>query len=97
VDHCSQNNCGCQGGRNPRNMPGSSCGGRMNRTAPGNTCPGKEMSWHSCAEAADFPIGMAYVPWQTFRNLYSYEKALCVGSIFQELDKPFMIGRCARR
>ncbi|MCI8513506.1 MAG: spore coat associated protein CotJA [Lachnospiraceae bacterium] len=39
---------------------------------------------------------MAYVPWQTFRNLYPYEKALCVGSIFQELDKPFVIGRCAR-
>ena len=35
------------------------------------------------------PIAMAYVPWQEFRNLYAAEKALCHGTIFEELDKPF--------
>ncbi len=36
-----------------------------------------------------FPIGMAYVPWQTWRNIYEPDKALQRGTIFEELDKPF--------
>lgn len=43
------------------------------------------------------PIAMAYVPWQEWRNLYSAEKALCRGTIFEELDKPFCgIGGCQK-
>ena len=36
------------------------------------------------------PIAMAYVPWQEFQNLYAAEKSLCRGTIFEELDKPFL-------
>ena len=36
------------------------------------------------------PVAMAYVPWQEFKDLYPIEKALCRGTIFQELDKPFL-------
>ena len=36
------------------------------------------------------PLAMAYVPWQEWQNLYSAEKALCRGTIFEELDKPFL-------
>lgn len=36
------------------------------------------------------PIAMAYVPWQEFKNLYPAEKALSRGTIFEELDKPFL-------
>ena len=35
------------------------------------------------------PIAMAYVPWQTWKNVYEAQKGLCRGTIFQELDKPF--------
>lgn len=43
------------------------------------------------------PIAMAYVPWQEWRNLYPAEKALCRGTIFEELDKQFLgIGGCCR-
>lgn len=35
------------------------------------------------------PIGMAYVPWQTWGDLYDLNKGLCVGTIFPCLDKPF--------
>lgn len=35
------------------------------------------------------PIAMAYVPWQEWKNIYAAEKALCRGTIFEELDKPF--------
>jgi len=37
----------------------------------------------------DFPVAMAYVPWQQWGMVYELEKALCVGTIFPELNKPF--------
>ncbi len=40
---------------------------------------------------ADFPLAMAYVPWQkNFDSIYDTDKALCAGTIFQCLDKPFL-------
>lgn len=44
----------------------------------------------------DMPIAMAYVPWQRFRNLYEPDRALQIGTIFAELDKPFT-GRGGKR
>ena len=41
-----------------------------------------------------FPIAMAYVPWQRFGQTYDLCKALHVGTIFPELDKPFLGGKC---
>lgn len=38
-------------------------------------------------------VGMAYVPWQQFGQVYDPKKALITGTIFPELDKPFT-GRC---
>ena len=37
-------------------------------------------------------VAMAYVPWQWFTNAYDPQKAFMAGTIFPELDKPF-IGR----
>lgn len=37
-----------------------------------------------------FALAMAYVPWQQFNQTYDLKKALCVGTIFPELDKPFL-------
>lgn len=91
MENYNQPGCG-------RSMRNSSCSGgsrRFSRPMPENNC-GNNPAPITCGDLSQFPIAMAYVPWQTFRNLYSYEKALCVGSIFQELDKPFVIGRCAR-
>lgn len=45
----------------------------------------------------DQVLAMAYVPIQKFRSLYEPPKGLCVGTIFMELDKPFLgIGGCLR-
>lgn len=33
---------------------------------------------------------MAYVPWQYFSTPYEPQKALKIGTIFPELDKPFL-------
>lgn len=35
-------------------------------------------------------LAMAYVPWQKFKTTYEPAKALKIGTIFPELDKPFL-------
>lgn len=37
---------------------------------------------------------MAYVPFQTDTAMYDAEKALCRGTVFPDLDKPFLGGKC---
>lgn len=37
---------------------------------------------------------MAYVPFQTNTTMYTAEKALCSGTAFPDLDKPFLGGKC---
>ncbi len=53
-------------------------------------CPN---SGAGCIE--QFPVGMGYVPWQQWRQTYTLEQGLRQGTIFPELDYPFVIGRCA--
>ena len=45
-----------------------------------------------------FPLAMAYVPWQHMENVYeNLEEALCVGTLFPELNKPFQGRRCVKK
>lgn len=89
---CMNTNCGCQ---QPAPMPPiqprvmeSPC--KANCPAAGMPSPlrpgGKDL--------ADMPIAMAYVPWQQWRQTYPMEQALSRGTIFPELDLPFVMGRC---
>lgn len=39
-------------------------------------------------------VAMAYVPFQTCKDSYEAEKALCQGTLFKNLDKPFLGGKC---
>lgn len=59
-----------------------------------NTCGRQEMrdfSSHSPSSCVkNEPIGMAYVPWQNFHSVYDPDKALMCGTIFSELNKPFL-------
>lgn len=48
-------------------------------------------------EISQFPIAMAYVPWQSFETTYPLCQGLMVGTIFPELDLPFERGRCQNR
>ncbi|MCM1427033.1 MAG: spore coat associated protein CotJA [Eubacterium sp.] len=44
-----------------------------------------------------FPVAMAYVPWQRLTNIYEdLDEALLNGTIFPELNKPFMGRRCCK-
>lgn len=38
------------------------------------------------------PLAMAYVPWQTWRDIFDICEGFQTGTIFEELDKPF-VGR----
>ncbi|MBR2315647.1 MAG: spore coat associated protein CotJA [Clostridia bacterium] len=38
----------------------------------------------------DYVLAMAYVPFQSFNETYDAEKALCQGTLFPCLDKPFV-------
>ena len=49
------------------------------------------------ASCADSVLAMAYVPWQHFSTVYEPDRSLSAGTIFPELDKPFLAangGRC---
>ncbi len=49
-----------------------------------STRPGKEL----CMDT--FPLAMAYVPMQQFQSMYELDEALQNGTVFPELNKPFM-------
>ena len=44
-----------------------------------------------------FPVAMAYVPYQQYNDVYTPEKGLDRGTIFPDLDKPFYGRRGAPR
>lgn len=39
---------------------------------------------------SEMEVAMAYVPWQFFQTIYEPDKALQAGTIFPELNKPFL-------
>lgn len=64
-----------------------------------NNCRTQDHSSDHCMYdlLSGMPIAMAYVPWQEWQNLHSAEKAFCQGTIFEDLDKPFLrIGGCQK-
>ncbi|QHI73900.1 spore coat associated protein CotJA [Aminipila terrae] len=40
--------------------------------------------------ASGCPLAMAYVPWQVWNTTYEMEQGFMVGTIFPELDLPFL-------
>ena len=52
---------------------------------------------HNCECLDELPLAIAYVPWQKWQKIYDAEKGLYRGTIFQELDLPFLgIGGCQK-
>ena len=39
---------------------------------------------------SELPLAMAYVPWQHFTGMYDLDEGLHYGTIFPELNKPFL-------
>lgn len=44
----------------------------------------------------NYPIAMAYVPWQEWKPIYELDKAFEIGTIFPVLNKPFEGRRCQK-
>lgn len=66
------------------------CGCRQERRNDGCTCQRQK----GCLEES-YPIGMGYIPWQSWNCTYDAHRGLMSGTIFPELDKPFCAaGRC---
>ena len=43
-------------------------------------------------DCEDMVVAMAYVPWQQWGNVYTVEEAYSKGTLFPDLDKPFLAG-----
>lgn len=63
--------------------PGCDC--RKGQQSPSDTSPSENKKPTNCY----CNVGYAYVPVQTFNNIYSPSDALCRGTLFPELDMPF--------
>lgn len=57
---------------------------------------GQGMCFPKFETAKDMTVAMAYVPWQTFGEVYEPDKALRIGTVFPELNKPFKGRGCGR-
>lgn len=60
--------------------------GNCNKNYMGQRESCEQYDMSSCPEYA---LAMAYVPWQHFNHVYEPDRALQVGTIFPELNKPF--------
>ena len=95
-------NCGC--GNNNNSCNSNSCMANNDGRNPSMSAPVyRERS--GCAEfhqdacdtcikmrkdpLSQFPLAMAYVPWQSWRHIYEAGKGFHRGTIFEELDLPF--------
>ena len=66
----------------------------VHKTMAGDMCYMRDNDAYRCG---NYPIGMGYVPWQTFKDIYDPERGLNAGTIFAELEKPFLGRRAFRR
>ena len=55
-----------------------------------DACKDMPMAMTKNDACKDMTLAMAYVPWQTWRDLYEPEKGFHCGTIFQELNLPFL-------
>lgn len=76
-------------GRCTGNCPtGSCCGYAAQRPMQ----PDRETTQRDCLN--DMSVAMAYVPMQRWNQVYDMSRGLTRGTIFPELDLPFVMGRC---
>ena len=100
-----QNNCyaGRQGGR-PVNVignPGCGCASPVQAVPCCSDVANSGIILGSCNQGCNkettlsgLPIAMAYVPWQSYGNIYPLPQALRNGTMFQELNLDFAGRRC---
>lgn len=70
-----------------QHMPAAPMPQRTNRACPQTAASHLEQN---------YPLAMAYVPWQQWQQTYAPERGLAQGTIFPDLDLQFDYGRCTR-
>lgn len=60
----------------------------------GGDAMAQPMSFAARMECGKFPLAMSYVPIQKWSEPSPMEEGFRRGTIFRELDLPFMMGRC---
>lgn len=73
----------------PRNRLGDEALERMLGPNPPEGCPVREPEG-GLRLPEGFPLASVYAPTQVFRELYDRDEALMRGTIFKELDLPFL-------
>lgn len=82
--------CGCSGAMNHDGSMKNDNGGSKNRSM--------NQSMNCSMEKIDqYPIAMAYVPWQKYGDTFDLETGFRIGTIFPELDQPFMRAGCLKK
>lgn len=95
-NHTPERECGCNAPTRP--MPARSMPSRPMSTRSMPDCSMSQPCGNMRNDPlAHLPVGMAYVPWQCFQDVYEPDKAFQYGTIFPELNKPFYgKGGCPR-
>ena len=95
----SYGNCSCKNSRTAQYQTGygSSCCHSQNRGANYGGKKPDSCGLAECDQLSDLSLAMGYVPWQQWCSLYEPDKGLCQGTVFAELDKPFLGCRGGRR
>lgn len=75
--------------REKEQTPSVSCECGINEAADSAVCVCR-----SNTSGINMPIGMCYVPWQKWGRVYDACSALERGTLFPDLDKPFLGGYC---
>jgi len=73
----------------------STCGCEPAETVCGesaNACDERSCAWRKTWGLMQYPLGMVYAPLQRFDNIYDLDTALMRGTVFGELDLPFICG-----
>lgn len=97
ANYNTNSDCGC-GQRMPQRSnaynPGMNQRSMTNRPSMPRRC---QANTDKMDPLAGMAIAMAYVPWQFMHETYEPDKALQYGTIFPELNKPFLgKGGCPR-
>lgn len=88
---CSANRMGNSGCMMSRNNNRSSCGENRESMVSGCNAKKHDGGCDMMTEPVDSMMpAMSYVPWQEWKDIYCFEEALERGTIFKELDKPFL-------
>ena len=83
--NCGKNTCTKNACTND-NYVNNNC---VNSGCSNNNCINGGYSNNNCREMKNYPIGMAYVPWQEWKNVMPAKEGICYGTIFSELVLPF--------